>query len=79
MAFEECKEGDLYDLGKYEQHMAWYQRLTRSSEAVWQLIGLSTWVVNFVERLMRECVLSADLSIKEERPSDDLFGSAPRK
>ncbi|KAJ7235441.1 hypothetical protein B0H12DRAFT_1027447 [Mycena haematopus] len=44
-AFEDCKDGDGFDLN-----------------AVWQLVGLSTWVVGFVEKLLKECVLSSDLT-----------------
>ncbi|KII88403.1 hypothetical protein PLICRDRAFT_41563 [Plicaturopsis crispa FD-325 SS-3] len=29
-------------------------------EAIWQLVGLSTWVVDFVERLLKECVSVQD-------------------
>ncbi|KAF7363511.1 hypothetical protein MSAN_01007400 [Mycena sanguinolenta] len=44
-AFEDCKDGDGFDLN-----------------AVWQLVGLSTWIVGFVEKLLKECVLSSDLT-----------------
>ncbi|KAJ6502473.1 hypothetical protein C8R45DRAFT_620728 [Mycena sanguinolenta] len=44
-AFEDCKDGDGFDLN-----------------AVWQLVGLSTWVVGFVEKLLKECVLSSNLT-----------------
>ncbi|KAJ7940556.1 hypothetical protein B0H13DRAFT_1938690 [Mycena leptocephala] len=54
-AFEDCKDGDGFDL-----------------DAVWQLVGLSTWVVAFVEKLLKECVLSSDLQINRD---DDLFDS----
>ncbi|KAJ6596973.1 hypothetical protein DFH09DRAFT_1133278 [Mycena vulgaris] len=57
-AFEDCKEGDGFDL-----------------DAVWQLVGLSTWVVGFVEKLLKECVLDSDLP--GPRDHDDLFSSEP--
>ncbi|KAJ7774920.1 hypothetical protein B0H16DRAFT_1362208 [Mycena metata] len=31
-------------------------------DAVWQLVALSTWVVGFVEKLLKECVLYSDLA-----------------
>ncbi|KAG2157205.1 hypothetical protein DEU56DRAFT_763462 [Suillus clintonianus] len=53
-------------------------------EPVWQLISLSTWVVAFLEELMKECVFLADLAdptpnmsqksnevIPKEEPMDD--------
>ncbi|KDR81679.1 hypothetical protein GALMADRAFT_239795 [Galerina marginata CBS 339.88] len=46
VAFEDCKEGDGYDL-----------------EAVWQMIGMCTWVINFTEKLMKACVLSSNATI----------------
>ncbi|KAJ7774497.1 hypothetical protein DFH07DRAFT_732775 [Mycena maculata] len=51
-AFEDCKDGDAFDL-----------------DAVWQLVGLSTWVVGFVEKLLKECVLASDLT--GPRPQGD--------
>ncbi|KAJ7430710.1 hypothetical protein B0H11DRAFT_2134605 [Mycena galericulata] len=60
-AFEDCKDGDAFDL-----------------DAVWQLVGLSCWVVGFVEKLLKECVLASDLT--SPRPqgeqNDDLFSSS---
>ncbi|EKM55338.1 uncharacterized protein PHACADRAFT_255893 [Phanerochaete carnosa HHB-10118-sp] len=38
-AFEDCKDGDNYDL-----------------EAVWQLVGLSRWLVGLLEKLLKRCV-----------------------
>ncbi|OJA14296.1 hypothetical protein AZE42_10485 [Rhizopogon vesiculosus] len=68
-AFEDCKEGDGYDL-----------------VAVWQLISLAAWVIDFLEVLMKECVFLADLAepnpnlslnsnlaLKEEPMDDDPF------
>ncbi|KIK08291.1 hypothetical protein K443DRAFT_672780 [Laccaria amethystina LaAM-08-1] len=45
IAFEDCREGEAYDL-----------------DAVWQLIGLCRWVVEFFEKLMKECVLYSNLT-----------------
>jgi hypothetical protein len=52
------------------------------SGAAWQLVELSRWVMEFIEKLLKECVLfhgssSAPPPLPDE--SDDLFGSAPRK
>ncbi|KAH7913732.1 hypothetical protein BJ138DRAFT_1145401 [Hygrophoropsis aurantiaca] len=47
-AFEECRDGDSYDL-----------------DAVWQLVCLSGWIVNFLEHLLKECVALADISDTE--------------
>lgn len=55
---------------------------------MWQLIGLTNWVIDFLERLMKECILfgerpagvegaKADMDDEEEE-DDDLFGSVPR-
>lgn len=30
-------------------------------EAIWQLVSLSVWAIGFLERLMKECLLTADL------------------
>ncbi|KAK7020549.1 hypothetical protein R3P38DRAFT_2970118 [Favolaschia claudopus] len=57
-AFEDCKDGDGFDLS-----------------AVWQLVGLSTWVVNFVEKLLKECILSLDLT-GSSQGHDDLFDTS---
>ncbi|KAJ7109456.1 hypothetical protein C8R44DRAFT_986432 [Mycena epipterygia] len=60
-AFEDCKDGDTFDL-----------------DAVWQLVGLSTWIVAFVEKLLKECVLASNLTgpgSQDDR--DDPFSSEP--
>jgi hypothetical protein len=50
---------------------------------VWQLIGLTSWVLDFLERLMKECILfgeqPADAECKKEDgdDGDNLFGAAP--
>ncbi|KAJ7172400.1 hypothetical protein C8R46DRAFT_147163 [Mycena filopes] len=38
-------------------------------DAVWQLVGLSTWIVGFVEKLLKECVLCSDLAPSQSNPS----------
>ncbi|TFK55122.1 hypothetical protein OE88DRAFT_1674725 [Heliocybe sulcata] len=61
-AFEDCRDGDGYDLN-----------------AVWGLVGICDWSIRFVEKLMRECILSnpsSSVQLKEEE-RDDLFGSNP--
>ncbi|KAJ6496752.1 hypothetical protein C8R47DRAFT_1042539 [Mycena vitilis] len=58
-AFEDCKDGDGFDL-----------------DAVWLLFGLSAWVIGFVEKLLKQCVLSSDLTGSSPGdPEDDLFSS----
>ncbi len=60
--------------------------LTYYLDTAWPLLGLSTWFVDFAERLMRDCVLytsgdvtaptengQAEVHIKEE--DEDVFGS----
>lgn len=59
-------------------------------DTVWQLIGLTNWVIDFLERLMKECILfceqpagadgaKADGEDDDDDDEDeDLFGSAPR-
>jgi hypothetical protein len=56
------------------------------AEAVWQLVGMSQWALEFTEQLMRQCILlnaaSASESLSESKmdvqsDGDDLFGSAP--
>ena len=54
-------------------------------DTVWQLIGLTNWVVDFLERLMKECILSGEQPAGVEGDKadvddsdDDLFGSAAR-
>ncbi|RDB21136.1 hypothetical protein Hypma_011673 [Hypsizygus marmoreus] len=58
-AFEDCQDGDTYDL-----------------DAVWQLIGLSTWVVSLTERIMRECVLSCDVRAHGTEPQPPSAGTS---
>lgn len=76
VAFSTCNRGDVYDLRTEIYSQIGNTLLTKHAEAMWQLIGLSAWIVSFAEKLMRECVLSYDLK-KPASNSDDLFGSAP--
>ena len=48
-------------------------------EAVWPLVGISRWVVAFIEKVMRECVRSCDIRLLEveKESSSDLFGASP--
>ncbi|KAJ7095311.1 hypothetical protein B0H15DRAFT_967571, partial [Mycena belliarum] len=48
-AFEDCKDGDEFDL-----------------DAVWQLVGLSSWIVAFVEKLLKACVLASNVDVSRE-------------
>ncbi|KAF8892522.1 hypothetical protein BD779DRAFT_1670216 [Infundibulicybe gibba] len=47
-------------------------------DAVWQLIGWVTWVVNFTEILMKECVFSFDVGTKTPEDKDGLPKSPPQ-
>ncbi|KZT09518.1 uncharacterized protein LAESUDRAFT_508521 [Laetiporus sulphureus 93-53] len=42
-AFEQCQEGQAYDL-----------------DAIWQLVCLTRWFVEFLEELLKNCVLASD-------------------
>lgn len=55
-------------------------------DSVWQLIGLTNWVMDFLERLIKECVLFGEQPVgaegakadgDDDDDDDDLFGSAP--
>ncbi|KAH7889366.1 hypothetical protein F5I97DRAFT_1993976, partial [Phlebopus sp. FC_14] len=39
-------------------------------EAVWQLVSLSSWVVGFLEKLLKECLSLADLTNIESNPNE---------
>jgi len=56
IAFEDCREGETYGLGTPTLLPPDF-RLSQIIDAVWQLIGLCRWVVEFFEKLMKECVL----------------------
>lgn len=47
--------------------------------AVWPLVGLTRWVLAFMEKVMRECVKSCDIHLPEAANdfSNDLFGASP--
>lgn len=44
---------------------------THVLDTVWQLNGLSNWVIRFTERLMKECVLSRDTSQRSSQSDKD--------
>jgi hypothetical protein len=58
-AFEDCMDGDNVGLGGCHLNM-YMSLLTIAKEYSWPLIVLSTWFVDFLEELMRECVLLGD-------------------
>ena len=31
-------------------------RSTATSDAVWQLVGMTGWIIEFVEKLLKECI-----------------------
>jgi hypothetical protein len=50
--------------------------------AIWQLVALSNWIIDLLEKLMKECVLSysSDMtSLLKREEDDDLFGSISRQ
>lgn len=57
--------------------------LSPRPDTVWQLIGLTNWVMDFLERLVKECVLFGEqpagggVKTEGDDDDDDLFGSAP--
>ncbi|KAJ7581322.1 hypothetical protein C8J56DRAFT_262447 [Mycena floridula] len=65
VAFENCKEKTSS------------KPVTYDLSAVWQLVGLSSWVVSFAEKLLKECVLSYEPKKPSTDNNDDLFGSDP--
>ncbi|KAG9318671.1 hypothetical protein JVU11DRAFT_765 [Chiua virens] len=38
-------------------------------EAIWQLVSLSSWVVSFLEKLVKECLCAADLTAPSPSPN----------
>lgn len=58
-AFEDCMDGDGVGLGRRHSVIN-LSLLTMVEENSWPLIVLSTWIVDFLEELMRECVLLGD-------------------
>ena len=87
-AFTDCKEGDVYDPSESASTLFTFSNTDRSivvvsPGTVWQLIGLTNWVLDFLERLMKECVLFGEQPAGTEREKadgdddDDLFGSTP--
>jgi hypothetical protein len=58
-AFEDCMDGDSVGLGRHRVIVN-PSSLTIVEENSWPLIVLSTWLVDFLEELMRECVLLGD-------------------
>lgn len=73
-AFEDCKDDDGFDLGWHSCLMDTVEEADCIPDAVWQLVGLSAWAVGFVEKLVKECILSSDLTGSSEA-DDDLFES----
>lgn len=87
-AFEECKDGEVFDLRMslaaifHSNDQSTALNIYLSTEAVWPLVGLSTWFIAFLEGLMKDCVLWSDGSTVPAAPppaqspaSDDLFGA----
>ena len=56
-AFEDCREDDAYDLCECQCRPKVSRiLLNMTTAAVWQLVGLSLWFIDFLERLMQQCV-----------------------
>ncbi|OCH92234.1 hypothetical protein OBBRIDRAFT_773705 [Obba rivulosa] len=58
-AFEDCQDGDKYDL-----------------DAVWQLLGLSGWLIELLERLLKLCIVVGEASETSPEKFDAFDGSA---
>ena len=58
-AFEDCMDRDNVGLGR-RHVVVCLSSLTIVKEYSWPLIVQSTWFVDFLEELMRECVLLGD-------------------
>lgn len=57
VAFDECFDGESYDLGKFSCHVSsLYPELSLATDAIWQLIGLSSWFVQLLERIVKQCI-----------------------
>jgi len=85
-AFSDCKEGDIYDPSKPRicSYSSVVHLCALPPAAVWPLIGLTTWILEFLERLMKECALfgqqpadAEGVEMGGDDDDDDLFGSAP--
>ncbi|KAK1235991.1 pseudouridine synthase pus4 [Marasmius sp. AFHP31] len=71
--FKECKDGDDYNLGEHVRLMPITKWADLIPEVVWELVGLCTWIVGCIERIMKECVLALELA-----SSGKLSGSVNR-
>jgi hypothetical protein len=58
-AFEDCMDGDSFGLGRHRVIIS-LPSLTTVEEYTWPLIVHGTWFMDFLEELMRECVLLGD-------------------
>ncbi|KAG6899741.1 hypothetical protein C0993_007270 [Termitomyces sp. T159_Od127] len=71
-AFDDCKDGDIYDLGIRDIDWRPEDELTSFLvDAVWQLISLSTWIVSLTEKLLKECVMSSNLDLYDSEKEND--------
>lgn len=81
-AFEDCQEGESYDLGmRLSSKRIFHSH--RRVDAVWQLVGMSQWAIGFTENLLKQCLLvnptSTPDSTNSQVDGEDLFGSTPSK
>ena len=76
-AFADCHDGESYDLGELHLplNLTYPYSLLPNSEAVWQLITLSVWILDFLERIMRDYVSIGD-SIDVIKPDSSFCQSA---
>ncbi len=49
------------------------------ADAVWQFIGICGWVINFVEKVMKEAMLINATNKPSSSETDDLFGAESSK
>lgn len=69
-AFEDCTDGDSVGLGR-SRAIIHLPSLMIIKENSWPLIVMSTWFVDFLEELMRECILLGD---SREGLGDEIAG-----
>src|SRR3984957_18944450 len=70
-AFEDCKDAEGYDLGKTKS-VSSFPVASHCPAAIWQLVSLSEWIIDFIVKLLSECVLSRDAGPKPTSDDDPL-------
>lgn len=54
-------------------HDCWSHSTLYILDFVWQLIALSTWVIEYIERIMKACVMASNASLDPQEQSGALF------